>query len=374
MQRHLSWWERSVLFRPFDFIVLGAGLIGKQIALRLAEKHPAAHIALVDKYAIPYGASTRNAGFACFGSVGEILDDLSKSNKDEVLSLLHKRRTGIKLLAEDFGKEAIGFRQTGSFEIFRDKSEMELVCEHVNSVNGMIRDTGGPDAVFEIRSSDGLGMNVLEKMVFNPFEGMLNTGLLNEVVSDRVHRAGVIPLYGLEISDMQINGSGMNLYCTDGSELKANLLIVATNAYTGKLMPELDVEPARGQIIVTSEFDGLPFDGIFHEDKGYIYFRNLGNRILIGGARNLFRDREKTFDFSGSEELRSYLETYLREVIVPGKEFKTQMHWSGIMAMGSERIPLVRKLNEHMVICVRMGGMGVALGPVLSREVTELTG
>jgi hypothetical protein len=45
------------------------------------------------------------------------------------------------------------------------------------------------------------------------------------------------------------------------------------------------------------------------------------------------------------------------------------MHWSGIMGIGKQKLPIVKKVYEHLGICVRMSGMGVALGPVLSDEV-----
>jgi hypothetical protein len=48
------------------------------------------------------------------------------------------------------------------------------------------------------------------------------------------------------------------------------------------------------------------------------------------------------------------------------------MHWSGIMAMGEEKIPIVKKVDDHLILCVRMSGMGVALGPVLSDEVADM--
>ena len=39
---------------------------------------------------LPQGASTKNAGFACFGSLSEILDDLQSHSKEEVLQLVKK--------------------------------------------------------------------------------------------------------------------------------------------------------------------------------------------------------------------------------------------------------------------------------------------
>ena len=66
-----------------------------------------------------------------------------------------------------------------------------------------------------------------------------------------------------------------------------NSLIVCTNAFTKQLIPELDVIPFRNQVLITKKIQDLKLKGCFHYNKGYVYFRNVGNRILLGGFRNL---------------------------------------------------------------------------------------
>ncbi len=372
MAHMLSWWEKSVLLRPFDFVVLGAGLIGKQIAIKIKLRYPSARVALIDRSPLSYGASTRNAGFACFGSISEILDDLNRSSSDDVMNLLHKRYRGIIKLREEFGEENIGFRPTGSYEIFTEKASAELALEGCEKINSMIENVTGLKQTFGLRESKTLGMNIEEKCLFNSHEGMLNSGMLNETISDKAHRLGIIPLYGLNITGIQKSTNAYSLYSDDGLGIECHQLIIANNAFAKPFLPELDIEPARGQIIITKPLGNLPFDGIFHSDKGYIYFRSLGDRILIGGGRNLFYEEENTFDMSGSAKVRQHLENYLRNVVLPGRSIETDMHWSGIMAMGAEKLPLIRRVDDNLIICVRMSGMGVALGPVLSDELMEM--
>src|SRR6202012_6277942 len=71
-------------------------------------------------------------------------------------------------------------------------------------------------------------------------------------------------------------------------------LLVCTNAFARQLLPQLDIEPARGQILVTSPIEQLPFKGTFHYEEGFYYFRDLGDRVLLGGARNKDFAEEKT--------------------------------------------------------------------------------
>jgi len=372
MKHLMSYWERSVLLRTFDFAILGAGLIGKQIAIRIQSKYPKARIALVDRSPISYGASTRNAGFACFGSVSEIIDDFQRSPQNEVMALTEKRYRGILELAHTFGKDAIGYRPTGSYEVFTKKEDLQQAKDQMSRINQLLFERMGLKEVFQLKSAQQLKMNCEPETMFNPYEGMLNSGLLNQVVSARAHQLGVIPLYGLNIQEINQGDHAYIMRSENGIEVKATQLIIANNAFAAPFLPDEDIQAARGQIIITQPLDDLPFDGIFHSDKGYMYFRTIDDRILIGGGRNQFAEQEHTFDFEGTENIKQYLENYLRRVVLPGRTFETDMHWSGIMAMGKEKIPIVKRVNDNLLLCVRMGGMGVALGPVLSREITDM--
>ena len=71
-----SYWEQ-ILAQKFDVIIIGGGLVGMQIAIHHKLKVPNHQILVLDHLSWMRGASTRNAGFACFGSPGEILDDIN---------------------------------------------------------------------------------------------------------------------------------------------------------------------------------------------------------------------------------------------------------------------------------------------------------
>ena len=108
------------------------------------------------------------------------------------------------------------------------------------------------------------------KSIFNAHEGQLNSGLLNQTIADLMHREGVIPLYGINVESINAFNNSYTLITNEGFELVTNQLIVCNNAFASELLPELNVVPARGQIIVTKPIDNLPFNGIYHADKGYI--------------------------------------------------------------------------------------------------------
>ena len=68
-----SYWEKSVFGGHRDVVIIGAGITGLNAALNLKIAKPKLKITVLEKGVIPSGASTKNAGFACFGSISEIL-------------------------------------------------------------------------------------------------------------------------------------------------------------------------------------------------------------------------------------------------------------------------------------------------------------
>jgi len=214
LQYRPSWWDQSVLLKPFDFAVLGAGLNGKQIAIKLKQKHPKARVAMIDRLPIPYGASTRNAGFACFGSVTEIVDDLSHTNPTEVLNTLHKRQKGIQQLVDEFGADAIGFSPTGSYELFYDEKGFDLAYQAMPSINQMIKEVTGVESVFEPVSTAGLRTGFYSNGLYNPYEGMLNSGQLNQTITEKALNIGVIPMFGFDVEHINAVDHGYELVAT----------------------------------------------------------------------------------------------------------------------------------------------------------------
>jgi len=74
----LSVWERESFFAPADIVIAGSGLVGLWSAYYLKKSAPHLSVTIVDRGIIPTGASTRNAGFACFGSLTELVADSRK--------------------------------------------------------------------------------------------------------------------------------------------------------------------------------------------------------------------------------------------------------------------------------------------------------
>jgi glycine/D-amino acid oxidase-like deaminating enzyme len=183
---------------------------------------------------------------------------------------------------------------------------------------------------------------------------------------------GVTVLNNIGITGHERTGDFLRLHTDRHLSFTTSQLLVCTNAFARQLLPQLDITPARGQVLVTSPIEGLPFKGTFHYDEGFYYFRNLGNRVLLGGARNKAFEAEATEQMSTTPEIQDELERFLRDTILPGRNYTIDHRWSGIMGMGSEKMPIVRAIDKQICCAVRMSGMGVALAPIVGERVARL--
>lgn len=93
MNNLLSYWEKTTFF-DFDIIIVGSGIVGLNAAIHLKESAPKLKIAILERGFLPSGASTKNAGFACFGSISELIEQESICGTDALAELIEKRWKG----------------------------------------------------------------------------------------------------------------------------------------------------------------------------------------------------------------------------------------------------------------------------------------
>ena len=189
---------------------------------------------------------------------------------------------------------------------------------------------------------------------------------------EKARAAGVEVRFGTAVKSIEDEEQAVRILCGDGSILKSKRVLLATNGFTAALAPGIDVVPARAQVLITSAIEKLPFQGSFHFDDGYYYFRNVGKRVLFGGGRNLDFKAEETTAFGLTEKVQNQLEHYLKNVILPGQSYSIEQRWSGIMCMGSKRTPIVEALSKTIFCAVRLSGMGVAIGSQVGEEAADL--
>ena len=367
----LSYWEIKNWFTNVDYTVVGSGIVGLHAVLRLRERFPESKILVLEKGMLPQGASTKNAGFACFGSLSEIIDDLKSHTEEEVIQLIQKRWKGLQLLRKRVGDEKLDYKPFGGYELFLKEHESTYI-ECLNKlpfINEILNPLFKSD-VFT-KEMDRFGFDgIHESVIFNPFEGQIDTGMMMQELMKQAVLNDILILNQQTVTSFHDNGNNVEVALGDYS-FKTKKLLFATNGFASQITKG-QVKPARAQVLITEPIPNLNIKGTFHLDKGYYYFRNIGDRILFGGGRNLDFEGEATSEFGETELIQNRLEKVLKEVILPYQEFKIEHRWSGIMGLGSTKNPIVEALSENVYCGVRLGGMGVAIGSLIGNELADL--
>lgn len=375
--QNLSFWERES-FVEYDYIIIGSGIVGLSAAASILERDPKASVCVCERGLMPAGASTRNAGFACFGSPTELHDQRNKEGLEATLELVEARWKGLLKLRQRLGDEAIGYEGHGGYELLREPELWAL--DTLNEYNEHLQPIFGTAVYFDKTDQLpelGFDGGAVKGLIFSPFEGQIHSGRMMRSLIRYVSERGGQVLTGAKVSGIEEGSGGVCVNLEESSpgrsmSLKARQVILCTNAFARDLLPELEVVPGRGQVIVTKPITDLPFKGVFHFDEGYYYFRNVGDRVLFGGGRNLDFEGETTSDFGANPPIQRKLEELLRDMILPGRDFEIEMSWSGIMAFGPERHPIVKRITPGIVAGVRMHGMGVAIGSLVGERLAEM--
>ncbi|MES2747508.1 MAG: FAD-dependent oxidoreductase [Bacteroidota bacterium] len=368
---NLSFWEIKNWFSNVDFTIVGSGIVGLHCALHLRERFPKSKILIIEKGILPQGASTKNAGFACFGSLSEIIDDLKSHSEEEVLQLIQKRWSGLQLLRKRLGDDTIDFKPYGGYELFlkEDESSYQECQQKLPFINEILKPLFKNDVFTkEVDRFDFKGIH--EYLVFNPFEAQIDTGNMMQALLTETLSKNILILNQAEVSVFTDKNDGVEVV-VNGFSFVTNKLLFATNGFAGQLTNNA-VKPARAQVLITEPIPNLDIKGTFHLDKGYYYFRNFENRILFGGGRNLDFEGETTTELHQTEKIQNRLEQLLKEVILPNHDFQIAHRWSGIMGLGSSKNPIISQLSENVYCGVRLGGMGVAIGSIIGQELAEL--
>ncbi len=403
----ISVWEQSTYFAPKDLVIVGCGFVGLWTAYEAIQKNPKLNITILERGIIPSGASTRNAGFSCFGSVSELMYDVQLMGEAAMLETVKMRYDGLQRIQKVFKATEIDYNQWGGYELFEKKIKLDKINKgkinqkkikenvakggydvskldddiaYLNKILAPALKTTKKNGKYlpiytnATKDIKNLGFQGIEALAYNQLEGQLNSAKLVLALQKAVQAKGVQILFNTEVKKFKSHAKGVTIHSNLEAPIEAKQFLVSTNGFAKKLIPGLDVVPARGQVFVTEPIPNLKFKGCFHFDEGFYYFRNLGNRLLLGGARNKDFKNEKTYSLETSVKIQNVLEDFMMQRILPKgtKKPKIELRWSGTMGIGKIKKPIIQEVQPNVYCAVRMSGMGVAIAPIVAKKVVKL--
>ena len=363
---NFSFWEKQLIFENVDLVVVGSGIVGLSAAISYKQLFKKAKVVVLEKGILPQGASTKNAGFSCFGSVSELISDLKTTKDDEVWNTVKMRIDGLHLLRKRLGDKHIDYLEYGGYELFDSETKYDESKEQINKFNKILKPITETKETYLIanKSIKEFGFKNVCGLILNTKEGQIDTGMMMFNLLKLASELGVIILNSVDVNAINDIKNKVVIETSLG-EISAKKCIVCTNGLTKTLLPIKDLKPARAQVLITKPIKNLKIKGTFHYNEGYNYFRNINGRLLLGGGRNLDFDKETTTEFALNLKIQKHLDDLLKQVILPSTKYEVDYRWSGIMGVGSEKKPIIKHISPNVVCAVRMGGMGVAIGSLV---------
>jgi glycine/D-amino acid oxidase-like deaminating enzyme len=218
----ISAWEQSTYYAPKDVVIIGCGFVGLWTAYELINKYPKMQITILERGVIPSGASTRNAGFSCFGSVSELMYDVQLMGEANMLETVKMRYDGLQKIQRTFDKKTIDYDQFGGYELFEkngpyDIQQLDKDIAYLNKVLAPALKTPKKNGKYlpiytnATKKINQFGFQAIEALAFSPFEGQLNSAKLVLALQQQVQSKGVQILFNTEVKKFKSHKKGVTI-------------------------------------------------------------------------------------------------------------------------------------------------------------------
>ena len=356
---------RAPLRRPprrAEAVVVGGGITGVSLLAELCEAGVDA--ILLERDRVGAAASGRNAGFLLAGVAENYARAVARYGRGvarEVWAFTVENHTRTAELAAAVGAP---YARRGSRTIGLDAEE----AESLTAAAALLGEDG-----FTVTLEEPTGVPSARCTLFNPGDGEIDPVALVRGVAAR-HADRIIEDVAVEA--IEDGGTSATVHAA-GATVEAGLVVVATNAWTAQLVPEVAIRPVRAQMLATAPCARRLGPPVYAE-WGHRYWRQLDSgAVLVGGFRNRAVDEEVGFDATPTELVQGHLDAQLHEL---GVTAPVTHRWAGIMGFSADGLPLAGRAAGRRRIHVCGGysghGMGFAVlaAATLARHACEGAG
>ncbi len=357
--------DRTLPCAKAEVVIVGAGLIGAYLALRLGKQ--GTDVLVVEARHVAGGASGRNGGLLLTGiahSYKRACELYGRETTRDLWKLTLRNREQMIELARRFGTPV---RRCGSYMLACDDRQADELHESAE----LMRADG---FAVEWYPADPLRRGFVAA-VGNPDDGAIQPARLTEAL---LRASGATVHETAEVYALEPQADGV-LVRTRSADVLARRVVLATNAWTPLLLPEFEglIVPGRGQVFATAPARPV-LERACSCDDGFEYFQQTPEgRLVLGGYRKLAIVEETTYADQITPRIQRALEQFLARYFPELADVPIERRWSGTMAFTPDGLPLVGRLrrDERIAFATGFNGHGLGLGIVVVEALlNELAG
>jgi glycine/D-amino acid oxidase-like deaminating enzyme len=349
-------WEDSVERLQFpaletdlevDLCVVGLGASGLRAAMHAAER--GLSVVGIDAGVIAGAAAGRNGGLLLAGTADFYSDACARMGVERASKVYQHTLDEISHVVPLLEGNV---RMTG---VLRTEDTDEGLSEVSAHMAALIRDG------FPVESYDGLqgqGILIPTDGSFHPVDRAMRFSRLATQMGVQLFEHTP----ALSVTS--------NVVRTSGGVISAKNVLVATDGFLKKVLPELanEVQQVRLQMIATAP-DAINLKYPSYTHFGYDYWQQRPDgRVAIGGGRHTAKDSEFTGDDSPTNELFAYLESRLRRL---GVTAEITHHWAAIVSYTDNEQPVAREVMPGVWGLGAFNGTGNVVGTMLGRALVD---
>ncbi len=342
-----------------EIVVIGGGLTGLSAALHLARKGH--QVTLLESHTIGFGGSGRNNGQVIpilsaaepdriereYGEVGSRFVDLLQNSATTLFDLIR---------IEKIDCEA---NQTGWFQPAHSAAHMHLSESRVKAW----QKRGAPARLLDQNESrDLIGSDQWHGGMFNPTGGHINPLMFTRGLAEACTNAGVTIHENTPV--IKVSRACQNwLIKTPDATIIAGAVLLATNAYTGGIAPQIkrsfvpitSWQMATEPLTTEQNASILPSNPAISDTRGDLqFFRKDAQNHLITGSALMFKT-------NAHARLQKYIAKRLTKTFpqLPNPQFSHI--WCGYVGITTDFFPRFHHLGPNYLGFTGYNGRGLAL-------------
>lgn len=352
-----------------EVVIVGAGYTGLAAARALARA--GTRVVVLDRETAGFGASSRNGGMVLPGYKQELPALVRRFGLMAAQRLFRDSVDAVAFVERLIEEEGIGcdWRRAGHVTLAAKPAHMKGLDETRRLLERDFEYQTGIIGAGEIGRE--IGSRRYHGGLVDPGAGALQPAAFAQGLLGAALRAGASVHERVEVTGIRPE-SGRVVITHRLGRVTADQVLVATNGYTGRLVPWLArrIVPVGSFIIATERLAPevqqrlIPGGRMLSDTRNLLYyFRLSGDGRLVFGGRAAFVP-------TALERSRELLEVGLTEVYPELAGTRIEFAWGGTLGFTLDQLPHAGRRGE-IAYAMGYGGHGVAMATWLGHQVAQ---